>query len=168
MKARALILIMVLMLVFACKQSGAERSGNQVFQPSELGEFERKVLEDGDHEAYESLQTYYMDRPSEEFLKFARVMAEDYHYVKAYRDLFEIIVARDGCSYDYNLECLSEETRSTALVYFKKAVMMGDQVSSTILLEYYVENKTLPIKELYENEALVLKAKQNIAPKNEK
>ena len=150
------------MLFFSCGKRKVERSGNQVFDPSELKDYEEKVLKNGDVDAYESLQTFYMDRPAEEFLGFALLMANEYNYPKANFDIFEIIIAREGCSVDYNLNCLSEETRKEALVYFRKAIMDGHKVSSELLIEYYDRDKLFPIEELFLDDSLMTKAKQNI------
>jgi len=120
------------------------------------------ILE-GDTSSYEKLSSYYFENCIDSLLPYSKIMADKYHYTRAYYDVFEIIyLSKSGECVDYNLSCLDDEEKKVALYYFTKAIKKGDESASDVLIKYYDDGKSYPIKELYENEELIRIAKSNL------
>ncbi|MDR1876888.1 MAG: hypothetical protein LBQ84_04620 [Flavobacteriaceae bacterium] len=117
----------------------------------------------GDTEAYESLSSHYFKYSLDSLLPYSLMMSDKFDYPRAYYDVFELIyITGEGDCVDYNLICLNKEKRRLALEYLSKAIEKGDKTASRVLLDYYDKDSYYPIKELYENEELINKARENI------
>lgn len=116
----------------------------------------------GNITSYEELSTKYFESNYLDMLPYSLMMANKYHYPRAYYDVYEILMVSGGCVEDHNLNCLDDLTKELALDYLKLAIEKSDKTASEIFLEYYNKGKSYPIKEFYENEALVEKAKINM------
>jgi hypothetical protein len=96
---------------------------------------ESKVLEDGDIEAYDDLMIELLDYSNEERIKWAKIMADKHHYVRAYTDVFEFILIE--CN--PNFTCLSESEKEIAITYLNKALEKGDSLAIELKKEYNIK-----------------------------
>ena len=126
----------------------------------------KKGVLNGDISSYEKLSSYYFRNGIDSLLPYSKIMADKFYYARAYYDVFEIIyLSNSGGCVDYNLSCLDNEEKKVALDYFIKAIKKGDESASDVLLKFYVDGKSYPIKEIYEDVELVELAKSNIESK---
>lgn len=129
-----------------------------------------KILDSGDVESYNQVyQNYFKKGKTNEMLIYSLIMANEFKNEKATFDVFEILYLtghyKNKDCYDYNLDCLDEDTKELAIHYLKLAINRGSYGASSVLLTFYDENKYYPIKELYNDTVLIKKAKKNIIVK---
>lgn len=155
-KAIGIILVFSLLITYSCK----EENKSQVVNENDIEKLKSSVFK-GDIDAYNQLGYYYESNDYAEFLPYAILMANKFNFSRAHYDVFEILISTENCVVDYNLECLTKETRDLALEYFRKAIIMGDSTASDILLDFYNDKQYYPIKELYTDTSLVAKAKSS-------
>jgi len=161
-----IIIILIMQFISCSEKNDKKQESSQYDYQSEL---KRKIISNGDKKAYDSLSFIYMkDSNSTDLLAYSMIMAHDYNYPHAYYDVFDILYSTgyykensDSC-FDYNLQCMGEETKKIALKYLKLGIQKGDIASSTLLLNFYNKGKYYPIEELYTDEKLVEKAKLNL------
>jgi hypothetical protein len=157
MKMNKNIILILSFLVSSCKQDAVSINHRDM---SDV-ELKRKLLTEGSIDAYEDLRIKLLDEDETYILPYSIIMANKYNYSRAFYDVFEVLIISRGCE-DYNLDCLDENTKELALKYLKLAVEKEDETASKVLIYYYDKGKSYPIKELYENEELINKAKENI------
>lgn len=150
-----IVFLFLVSLIITCSKTRDELSDSQIHK------LKLNSLK-GDSISYERLSSFYFSNNYLELLSYSMIMAKKYDYSRAYYDTFEVLILLDGCVMDYNLGCLDKKDKELVLTYFVKAIEKGDFTASKILLDYYDEGKSYPIKELYTNKKLIEKAKLNL------
>jgi len=113
-----------------------------------LQDIQNEVIRNGDIDAYEELAFFYImscdDSNAElSLLPYSFIMAHKYNYPDTYYHIFEILTSIDGCSFDYDLRCLDEETRALALEYLIQAVERGEYNASFVFTEFIYNKQGL-------------------------
>jgi len=117
-----------------------------------------KIITMGDTESYSSLSTASLDNPTEDFLPWALVMANKYHFTQAYLDVYFCLNSMSN-EFDKNdvrsLKLLDNKTRTMAIEYLKKAAEQKHPQAMSILGHYYVEGRYLIKDEKLGNNLIV-------------
>ena len=108
------------------------RSMNDLSYP--IDSLEKIVLEKGDIETYHTLMIELLDYNNEEMIKWAKIMADKHHYVRAYTDVFQFMTTCDFPT----LSCLTPEDKETALKYLNLALTQGDSLALELKEEYKI------------------------------
>lgn len=105
-----------------------------------------KIKYQGNVTEYNKIQNEYTDANlfSDEFLRYALIMADKYHYSPAYMDVYWALYDKQNLSHNdtlLTLDSLNIVERRMALKYLWKAKMNGDFQSMQILGKYYLQGK---------------------------
>lgn len=152
-------IILICILFISCNQKNQLKSINQASES--IIKLKNKVMHQGDIEAYETLETAYLDHPTGELLPYAMIMANKYDYPKAYLDVYEILGNIYNCSentdtYYFDLDCVNENVRKRALEYLEKAVDKGNKSAMYSLGHMLIDGKYYPRDEVRGNNFLVM------------
>lgn len=84
------------------------------------------VVDKGDKEAYEELETAYLDFPHGQFYEIAKIMADKYNYPQAYYDVYiQLLKPTNNSETTISLDSCTEEEIKEAISYLKKAFAKG-------------------------------------------
>jgi hypothetical protein len=106
----------------------------------------QSVKETGNISAYEALWRYFgcsvNNEEGEEILPYALLMANKYHYERAYYHVYDcfIIIYANG-AYNSDLDSLDNTTKKFALEYLQKGAELGEINCKKKLGRYYIEGK---------------------------
>ena len=129
-----------LLLVTSCSKSNSReivKSMNEPNRPIEV--LQDLVLNKGDVDAYNELETAYLDYEHGSFLNFAKEMADKYNYPPAYYDTYiQLLRPTDAPGVTINLDSCDLKTKTLALKYLRKAAELGFQPAENEL-EYLKE-----------------------------
>ena len=106
------------------KNNGIPTNNTSAIQ---VNEFKKLALEKGDTIAYSELSNYYMDISNEGLLYSALMMANKYHYSRAYYDVYETITESSYKKEFTELDSLDSKTRSMALDYLIMGADKGNK-----------------------------------------
>lgn len=163
-----ILIYLSLIILVSCSKNALSQENHITTKSKEI--LIKEILENGDLKSYELLSLIYLEESREiEMLPYAMILAHKYDSSRAYFDVYQILYSSgyyvkpnfNEC-YDNNLSCLDNKTRNLALKYFREAIMKGDKNASEILFTYYDKESYFPVEELYKDEKLKKKAKENL------
>lgn len=84
------------------------------------------ALNEGDIDAYNELETAYLDYTHGSFLNYAKEMADNHNYPQAYYDTYiQLLKPTNAPGVTISLDSCDLETRELAIKYLKKASELG-------------------------------------------
>ncbi|WP_374175087.1 hypothetical protein [Flavobacterium tructae] len=106
--------ILLLFFLFSCKKEKHIPNNTEV-NPTEIITMNQistakdtlvsKIRKDGDRDAYDelfySLMESTVDERTDSIMVYSKIMAEKYHYERAYFDYFQALCRKAGIRYDY-------------------------------------------------------------------
>jgi TPR repeat protein len=135
----SIIIILIIIIIALCRQR--EESGIEVITMNHtrpINELKELVLTKGDTAAYDELAIAFMnEKYYEEYLIYSILMANKYHYPRAYFYVYFCLAFQ----LEYDVKSLDEETIALAIRYLKKAVELQDCSATVILSELYMKGK---------------------------
>ena len=127
MKTVQYILIILSLVQISClnkKSNEKIKSTNEPARP--ISVLKDLVLNKGDIEAYEELETAYLDHAHGDFFEIAKVMADKYDYPRAYYDVYlQILKPTQNPERTISLDSCTAEEKKEAVLYLKKAFEKG-------------------------------------------
>lgn len=104
------------------------------------------IIQNGDTNAYYSLNILFLDsRPfQEEFLIYALIMANKYHYPQAYYDVFDCIIL----PFNSDMNQIDEESAKMAIKYLFLAAESGHYQATETIKKYSINSYENPKKQL--------------------
>ncbi len=143
------LLIVCTLFISTCNNS--KKNENETISINERNkdadELEKEIKNKGSIEAYQDFSVAYIDdNQFGDFIAMAKIMANKYHYLPAYYDVFISIYNKQGMSVgidtsinDFSLEHLNKMDRDTALWYLVKGANNGEKQSKFVLGKYYLK-----------------------------
>lgn len=125
------VFILIITLFIGCCNEKSNDECNQNLENDDISlnyvseskrNLTNSVIRDGDTNAYNSLDTYFMDEPyTEEFLFYALIMANKYKYPQAYYDVYFYLTVL----FTSDMNQIDEETAKMAIKYLLMAADSG-------------------------------------------
>lgn len=123
--------IFIWLCFLSCACSNAVPVANEQIRSMNTPDRPMRILEDlvireGDIEAYETLETAYLDSAHGRFYKLAKQMADRWDYPRAHYDVYLQILKPTGkAGYTLSLDSCSAAERNEAIAYVKAAYAKG-------------------------------------------
>lgn len=155
---------------FENNNSNVEIVGKNMNYANNVGELKKKVILNGDIDAYGGLSIYFMDLPSDYSLFWSLLVANKYDITQAYYDVYKAIGFFEyGNNHldkyiEYkeqntiNLDDLDKKTRKIALDYLEVAASRNHYNACVNLAVYYGLGKYYP-QDSIKADSLLLRAK---------
>ena len=168
---RKVFIFLVIYSFISCNEKRVNMSISNCHYGYQM-ELKEKVICNGDKAAYQKLLDIYSDDWNMgDMLSYSIIMANKFDDSDAYYDVFKILISlprinankcvSDTCS-GIGYYCLDDKTKKIAVNYFIQAVYKGNIFASEELLNTFSINKLHPIKELYTDKKLLIKAESNL------
>ena len=120
------------------KSTEVEKSMNEPDRPITV--LKELALNEGDIDAYNELETAYLDYEHGSFFNYAKEMADKHNYPQAYYDTYiQLLKPTDAPGVTINLDSCDLETRELAIKYLRKASELGFEPADDELK--YLENE---------------------------
>ena len=132
MKKISIVLVSLIVIFSSCQK---KHMGVSINEPSKaINELKKLVLEEGDIDAYEVLETAYLDESPGEFLPYALVMANKYNYPRGHYDVYENLMWLFSCTQG-DLSCMDKATMKLANNHLELAAKNGETTAISVLSE---------------------------------
>ena len=127
MKIFGYILIILFLSQISCSNNKSNETSKSMNEPDRtINVLKDMVLNKGDIDAYEELETAYLDYRHGDFYEIAKVMADKYNYPRAYYDVYiQILKPTQNPESTISLDSCTVEEKKEAISYLKKAFEKG-------------------------------------------
>lgn len=129
MKVLSIIFIFPIFFLTSCSETETHDEARSMNQPDRpMSVLKDLVINKGDVDAYEELETAYLDYNHGDFYKYAKIMADKYDYSRAYYDVYiQILKPTQNPHQTISLDSCTSEEKQEAIYYLKKSFEKGFQ-----------------------------------------
>lgn len=115
------------LIVTSCSNNNSTEVVKSMNEPNRpIKVLKKLALNEGDIDAYNELETAYLDYEHGSFLNYAKEMADKHNYPQAYYDTYiQLLKPTDASGVTINLDSCDLETRELAIKYLRRASELG-------------------------------------------